>query len=308
MTPPLGPSVWVFHSGALGDHVMIWPFVRALARQGTTVTLVAASSHARLCEVEVQRQITGASGCVRGVGVEQPRFTRMWSGECASPEWIVPDVDTIVSFVADDTTEAGRRWFAAARAMFPGAAMVVGGAPQSMNRTMVWLRAGVREWGSVAPRVAPDGPITLFAGAGGEPKRWPVHHWAALADALVGEAPVRLIAGPVEAEKWSRPELAAFQRAGGSLLGHGGENDALADAIRDSRMVIGCDTGPTHLAAQLGLPTLALFGPTDPAVWAPVGPRVRVVSPESPRAMEWLSVDRVREEVRALSADVAKLT
>ncbi len=48
--------------------------------------------------------------------------------------------------------------------------------------------------------------------------------------------------------------------------------------------------------------------PTDPAVWAPVGPRVRVVSPESPRGMEWLSVDRVREEVRALSADVAKLT
>ena len=45
-----------------------------------------------------------------------------------------------------------------------------------------------------------------------------------------------------------------------------------------------------HLAAMLGLPTLALFGPTDPATWAPRGPHVRVLRHEplaelTPRAV-----------------------
>ncbi len=39
---------------------------------------------------------------------------------------------------------------------------------------------------------------------------------------------------------------------------------------------MGNDSGVTHLAAAAGAPTLALFGPTDPATWAPLGPRVEV--------------------------------
>ncbi|MBT5873470.1 MAG: glycosyltransferase family 9 protein, partial [Candidatus Latescibacteria bacterium] len=37
------------------------------------------------------------------------------------------------------------------------------------------------------------------------------------------------------------------------------------------------DTGITHLAAALGVPALALFGPTDPAVWGPRGRTVRIL-------------------------------
>lgn len=54
--------------------------------------------------------------------------------------------------------------------------------------------------------------------------------------------------------------------------------------LRDvSRLLQGCrgyvgnDSGITHLAAYLGCPTVALFGPTDPHVWGPVGLRVRVL-------------------------------
>jgi ADP-heptose:LPS heptosyltransferase len=42
---------------------------------------------------------------------------------------------------------------------------------------------------------------------------------------------------------------------------------------------IGNDSGITHLAAAVGAPTLAVFGPTDPALWAPRGKAVRVVGP-----------------------------
>lgn len=309
MTPPLGPCVWVFHSGALGDHVMIWPFVRALARQGTAVTVVASSSHARLCEAEVRRQATGASGPVRGLGAEQPRFTRMWAGECASQEWIVRGVDAVVSPVADDSTDIGLRWLDAAGAMFPGAAVIGFGAPDSVSRAILWGRANAREWGSAAPLPDRDGPITLFAGAGGASKRWPIEQWVALAAAIrerTADADVHLLAGPVEAEMWSSAERGEFAGAGGRVLE--GDLSSLADAIRASRVFVGCDTGPTHLGAQLGVPTLALFGPTDAQVWSPVGPRVRVLAPASPRSMEWLGVETVLAEALAMTTRGVKLT
>ena len=48
----------------------------------------------------------------------------------------------------------------------------------------------------------------------------------------------------------------------------------LADWLAGVRLFVGNDSGITHLAAAVGTPTLALFGPTDPAIWAPRGARV----------------------------------
>ena len=45
----------------------------------------------------------------------------------------------------------------------------------------------------------------------------------------------------------------------------------LADWLAGARLYVGNDSGVTHLAAAVGTPTLALFGRTDPAVWAPRG-------------------------------------
>ena len=48
----------------------------------------------------------------------------------------------------------------------------------------------------------------------------------------------------------------------------------LAAWLAGARLFVGNDSGITHLAAAVGAPVLALFGPTDPAVWAPPGARV----------------------------------
>jgi ADP-heptose:LPS heptosyltransferase len=61
---------------------------------------------------------------------------------------------------------------------------------------------------------------------------------------------------------------------------------------------VGNDSGTTHLAAMLGAPTVAIFGPTDPAVWAPTGPRVRVLGGGDPTAA--VDVAAVRAAVLAL--------
>ena len=73
------------------------------------------------------------------------------------------------------------------------------------------------------------------------------------------------------------------------------------------------DSGPMHLAAALGVPTLAVFGPTDPKETGPLGPRARYVRepvecspclyrdcPIDHRCMERIGVERVYEEAMGL--------
>jgi ADP-heptose:LPS heptosyltransferase len=64
----------------------------------------------------------------------------------------------------------------------------------------------------------------------------------------------------------------------------------LPQILRSCRAYIGNDSGITHLAAYLGCPTIALFGPTDPRVWGPIGRRARIIWK---RKLEEISVDEV---------------
>ncbi len=64
-----------------------------------------------------------------------------------------------------------------------------------------------------------------------------------------------------------------------------------------ARLYIGNDSGITHLAAAIGIPTLALFGPTSPATWAPRGPNVTVLHAQPITA---LSVQCVLEAANRL--------
>ena len=55
----------------------------------------------------------------------------------------------------------------------------------------------------------------------------------------------------------------------------------LARWLASARLYIGNDSGISHLAAAAGTPVIAIFGPTDPRVWAPRGPRVTVLASPS---------------------------
>jgi ADP-heptose:LPS heptosyltransferase len=58
-------------------------------------------------------------------------------------------------------------------------------------------------------------------------------------------------------------------------------------------MYIGNDSGITHLAAATGVPVVAIFGPTDPTIWAPRGENVRVVHSQ----LEDLSVPQICDKM-----------
>lgn len=255
---------------------MIWPLLRALVRGGGEVTLVCDGAKGRLAAVEVG---------VTWKEAEQPRYTRLWAGEVGGE--VETGVDRVLTFVADPATEGGRRWMAGAAAMFPGAAVEFIGPPGSSSREDIWRRARVEGLGAVAPRAAaPDGPVVVHVGAGSRAKMWPLECWDAVTAALrVRGCDVVAVAGEAEAERLDAVERGVFSRLGGRFIG---DLATLAAAIRAARLFIGADTGPTHLAAQLGVPTLALFGPTDPEVWGPRGPVVRVLAPGRCEGMRWL--------------------
>jgi ADP-heptose:LPS heptosyltransferase len=56
----------------------------------------------------------------------------------------------------------------------------------------------------------------------------------------------------------------------------------LASIIATADVYVGNDAGPTHLAAALGRPTVAIFGPTPPSVWRPLGENIHVVCGNAP--------------------------
>ncbi len=102
--------------------------------------------------------------------------------------------------------------------------------------------------------------IHPFSGSRG--KDWPLEKYRALAARLERVMPVRWCSGPED------PPLPGAVRIDDLY--------ELACWLAGARLYIGNDSGITHLAAAAGAPVLALFGPTDPAVWAPRGANVRV--------------------------------
>ena len=89
---------------------------------------------------------------------------------------------------------------------------------------------------------------------------------------------MRVLVGEVERERMPAATLKAF--ADVAEVVEPATLPAMVDALIGTSGFVGHDSGPTHLAAMLGLPTLALFGPTDPAAWSPLGPRVTVLRHE----------------------------
>jgi ADP-heptose:LPS heptosyltransferase len=118
------------------------------------------------------------------------------------------------------------------------------------------------------PRLVCDQPRENFAViqpfSGSPRKNWALAKFRALAAHLQHTMSVHWCAGPED------PPLPGAVRM-----------DDLWDLacwIARARVYIGNDSGITHLAAAVGSPVLAIFGPTDPRAWAPRGEYVRVVT------------------------------
>lgn len=102
-----------------------------------------------------------------------------------------------------------------------------------------------------------------------------------------------LIQGPADEEMIERL-LLRMPRA--PIVLRGLSIRLLASVLLEADVFLGHDSGVTHLAAFLGIPTIALFGPTDPTRWAPRGPAVTVINEHPCSCSTWDAVRRCQDQ------------
>ena len=122
--------------------------------------------------------------------------------------------------------------------------------------------------------------VAIHPGSGAVEKCWPISRFADVIQRLWKQNhPVLLLSGPADAERMDdllqylslppAPEMCKMLTYAPLL--------EVAQHLQQCRCYLGNDSGITHLAAMLGVPTVAIFGPTDAKIWRPVGPFVKVI-------------------------------
>jgi len=119
--------------------------------------------------------------------------------------------------------------------------------------------------------------VVLHPGSGSRRKNWPAQEWIEVIKAVGRGRDVVVTEGPADGDpvaslvsKWP-DAIAPPQIVRPPSL------ETLVSIIAGAALYLGNDSGVTHLAAAFGVPTVAVFGPTDPAVWRPRGPQVEVL-------------------------------
>jgi ADP-heptose:LPS heptosyltransferase len=158
------------------------------------------------------------------------------------------------------------------------------GFPESRSTPKLHLKESDREWAGdfwKSKGVTPEERskvIVLHPGSGGKRKVWPLDRFLNLTHMLQDQhgSRILIVLGPAEGPEVQR----AFEGMGPTppILAKGLALLQLASVMEGCRFFVGNDSGISHMAAALGLPTVVIFGPTDRRVWSPRGEKTFVVS------------------------------
>lgn len=164
--------------------------------------------------------------------------------------------------------------------------------------------AEVENWLSRDRLLTSGRPVVALApGAVGPGKAWPVQNYAELARRLAEQgADIWVLGGPNE-----QTIASAIAAAAGAsvcdLTGNDLRNAILA--LKAADLAVTNDSGLMHISAALSTPTVAIFGPTSPRLWAPLNPLSAILEPPGSfanireRSTNGVAVERVLEAVRA---------
>ncbi len=125
--------------------------------------------------------------------------------------------------------------------------------------------------------VEPDRKLLIIhPGSGGVGKCWHLDNYVHLAEKMRGlGVQVVFLAGPAEIDRYDDSIMERMKSAG--ILISGRELTDVMQLFTWCDCYVGNDSGISHLAGTLGLPTVAVFGPTNPDMYKPVGGRVNVL-------------------------------
>jgi heptosyltransferase-3 len=299
-------NVLIFHSGALGDFILSWPLALAFGRvfAQSRIFYVAQKGKGQLAERALRLESVDVENGWHGLfGADAPHLP-------PAAEKLLAGAHAVASFVADDPASP---WVRNVRALAPHADVVPLAAHppadyaghhtdfllEQLRPAVIWQQAVGQMLASVRQRglgvtATPGGPVVIHPGGSSPAKCWPIDRFVELASRLrAAGRQVRFVIGEVEAERWPAEHVTRLAAAGEVRTPE--TPSALMDCLLGAAAFVGNDSGPGHLAGILGLPTVSLFGPTDPARWKPVGPNVITLRAEPIAA---LTVDAVEADVR----------
>jgi heptosyltransferase-3 len=153
---------------------------------------------------------------------------------------------------------------------------------------------------------AETGLIAIHPGSGSRLKCWPLERYFELIEYLqsVNDAFVILFTGEAEDAK-IRKAVCSYSKGRKNVF-HAADLDLMSAATLLSHCVLylGNDSGFSHLAGLLGCITIVLFGPTNPLLWRPLGPRVEVVSTDTIGPITHIPLNEVIEKIESAVAGV----
>ncbi len=288
--------ITVVHQGALGDTVLLASLLASLQMRWPAAerTLVTRCSFGRLMvklvlaesafDADDARHSAWFGPCQVGPGASGPDAFLPWA-----------DSDLLLSAVSSGQDA----WAANARQACPGAQILFFSPrpppdyPHHVASFHRWQLAPLQLLPPVLANRAQrrDGPLLIHPGSGGREKCWSLENFIRVAHA-VNESGIHVefLLGDVELERFSRSDVA---RMGREFVVHRDMSLVQAvDLLAASRCYLGNDSGMIHLAAWVGVPVVAIFGPSNAVQWRPVGPHVQVYQ----SAVDFRDVYRSDEE------------
>lgn len=290
------PSLLVIHPGALGDVLLALPALRSLRVRWPDAAITAAGTLRVLALFEGTPYADRITS-LEDLAIDQ-LFSEMSEGVCRAHP--AARFDLVISWFGSSNPTYRTNLARVARShilgsptppegiglhvsrhlqemLMPLGIPILSGAslpaPQQERQTVDSLLAS---WNVEVPE---QRLVALHPGGGSPKKCWPAEGFAALGEFCrgLGVQPF-LIEGPADSEA---VRAVASRLHSPVPIATGLGLRPLAALLARCRLFVGNDSGLTHLSAALGTSTLAIFGPTEWAVWAPLGPHAMVVAPEA---------------------------
>lgn len=294
--------ILVLRGGALGDFLVTLPALALLRERwpGAEIHLVGNATAAQLALARglvsaVHSQHEARWSALYGAGPLPPAFAG----------WLA-EFDLVLSYWPDPDGALRACFPRRARQTFLSADAMPRVAPAAAHYCAPLAELGLRPAeflfrlrplaGSAEREPRPQ--ITVHPGSGSRRKNWPPDRWLELLPQLPG--PVTLVLGEAEQHDWPVTVAPAVFRITCAPL------ETLVEHLAATRLFLGHDSGISHLAAACGAPCLLLFGPTDPAVWAPPSPETRVLRP--PAGLAALDVTEVAQAVAEFASIAGRHT
>jgi heptosyltransferase-3 len=299
-------NIVIIRPGAIGDTLLTFPLLRALRTRYPNpyitfvgnIAVLPLALEAGLVDAISDYQALQWSELFSDAGIQAPKLGGLLSGADLVIGWL-RDADHVVE---RNLREAGARQAIIAPGRPPEGerihimdylARTIG--MEGVPRTFYLDRSRIDGVHHIERRAI----IAIHPGSGSSRKCWPVEQFAGVIERLWQQRQeVLVVGGPADGKRLAYLRQRLLPPAPGLLVTL---EDAplieVARQLQQCRCYLGNDSGITHLAAMLGLPIVALFGPSDPLVWHPVGPDDRLIRVLFEPDLAHLPVDVVMDEI-----------